>query len=72
MTRQTFDTWLRDTRLVARAGPYFTVAVKNSYAADWLEHRLLPVIQRVLAGLIGERGKTEPSSLTVKFVVADG
>lgn len=54
MTRDTFDTWLKGTRLVARDGSHFTVAVKSIFAKDWLENRLFVIIQRTLANLLKE------------------
>jgi len=49
MTRATFDTWLRGSRVIACDGGTFTVYVRHAYAADWLQNRLLPVIKRTLA-----------------------
>lgn len=53
MTRATFDTWLSDTRLAAREGDCFTVAVKSGFARDWLDHRLREVIKRAIAQATG-------------------
>ena len=62
MTRATFDTWLRDSRLLKYEGGTFVVGVKSGYAKDWLEHRLLATIKRTLAR---QAGKT----VEVKFIV---
>lgn len=48
MTRATFDTWLRGSRVIAHEDNRFTVHVRHAYAVDWLQNRLLPVIQRTL------------------------
>ena len=53
MTQATFDTWLRDSRLLKCEGDTFVVGVKSGYAKDWLEHRLLTTIKRTLARLTG-------------------
>ena len=53
MTQATFDTWLRDSRLLKQEDGTFVIGVKNGYAKDWLEHRLLPTIKRTLARLTG-------------------
>ena len=45
-TRATFNTWLRDTRLVAYEDGVFVIGVRNGYAKDWLENRLAPTIRR--------------------------
>lgn len=51
MTKATFETWLRDSRLQKYEDGTFVVAVKNGYAKDWLEHRLSATIKRTLARL---------------------
>jgi len=63
MTQATFETWLRDSKLVKYEEGTFVVAVKNGYAKDWLEHRLLAVIKRTLARLADH-------TVDVKFVVS--
>lgn len=54
MTRATFDTWLRDTRLVACVDGTFVVEVPSTYAREWLEASLRPLIMRVLAAVSGQ------------------
>ena len=48
MTRATFDTWLRGSRVVAVAEGTYTIYVRHTYAVDWLQNRLLSVIKRTL------------------------
>jgi chromosomal replication initiator protein len=62
MTQATFDTWLRDSRLLKYEDGTFVIGVKNGYAKDWLEHRLLATVKRTLARLTGR-------TVAVKFVV---
>jgi chromosomal replication initiator protein len=62
MTQATFDTWLRDSRLLKQEDGTFVIGVKNGYAKDWLEHRLLATIKRTLARLTGQ-------TVGVQFVV---
>jgi len=50
-TRATFNTWLRDARLVAYEDGVFVIGVRNGYAKDWLENRLASTIRRVLTRL---------------------
>ena len=64
MTQATFDTWLRDSRLLKHEDGLFVVGVKSGYAKDWLENRLLATIKRTLARLIGK-------TVEIKFVVWD-
>jgi chromosomal replication initiator protein len=53
MTRATFDTWVKDTRVISYEDGTFVIGVENAYAVDWLENRLLTTIKRTLVGLIG-------------------
>ncbi len=64
MTQATFDTWLRDSRLLKYEDGTFVIGVKNGYAKDWLESRLLATIKRTLARLVGK-------TVQVQFVVWD-
>lgn len=65
LTRATFETWLRDTRLVACEDGVFVIGVANTYARDWLESRLRSVVARVLTRLTGR-------TASVRFVVWEG
>ena len=49
MTRATFDTWLRGSQVVEASEGCLTIAVRHAYAVDWLQNRLMPVIQRTVA-----------------------
>ena len=62
MTQATFETWLRDSKLVTYEDGTFVVAVKNGYAKDWLENRLLATIKRTLTRLADR-------TVDVRFVV---
>jgi chromosomal replication initiator protein len=64
MTKATFDTWLRDAKLVGYEDGTFVIGVRNGYAKDWLENRLANSIRRVLTRLANR-------SATVRFVVWD-
>ncbi len=64
LTRATFETWLRGSRLVAYEDGTFVIGVANTYARDWLESRLRPVVARVLTRLTGR-------TASVRFVVWD-
>ena len=62
MTKATFDTWVKQTRVVAYEDGTFIIGVQNGYAKDWLENRLLGTITRTLSGIVKR-------SVEVKFVV---
>ena len=53
MTEPTFDAWLRNTTGTVE-GERLTVAVKNGYAKDWLESRLLTTVERTVARVAGK------------------
>jgi hypothetical protein len=48
MTHATYDIWLRGSQVIAAEDDHLTVAVRYTYAVDWLENRLMPVIQRTV------------------------
>ncbi|MDY7039236.1 MAG: DnaA N-terminal domain-containing protein [Chloroflexota bacterium] len=54
MTRATFDTCMQETYIVDVREGIITVAVRSEYARDWLESRLLSLVERTLAGLLGK------------------
>src|SRR5512133_2059299 len=58
-----FETWLKETALVAVDDNRFTVAVPNGFAKDWLETRYRSLISQTLARVVGY-------SVQVEFVVA--
>ena len=62
MTRATFNTWLKDARLLACEEDEFIVGVRNDYAKDWLENRLQRAIRRTLSAIVDR-------SVDVRFVV---
>lgn len=62
MTRATFDTWLKDTRIVSQTHNKLVVGTKNSYAKDWLENRLVTTITRTVSNLLGR-------SVDIQFTV---
>jgi hypothetical protein len=49
MTKATFDTWLRGSKVVEAGDGCLTVAVRHIHAVDWLQNRLLPLIERTVA-----------------------
>jgi chromosomal replication initiator protein len=48
-----FETWLKDTALVAVDDNRFRVAVPNGFAKDWLETRYRSLISQTLARVVG-------------------
>jgi hypothetical protein len=54
MDPSTFNAWLKGTEVIRIDGSRWTVAVRSQTAADWLTHRLLPVIHRTVARIAGE------------------
>jgi len=62
MTKATFDTWVRNTRLVSCQDDVFVIGAQNEFARDWLENRLLTTVERTLVGIVGH-------PVEVRFVV---
>ena len=48
VTKATFETWLRDTRLLSLDEKKAVIGVKNGFVKDWLENRLRKVVKRTL------------------------
>jgi hypothetical protein len=53
MTRQTFDTWVKNTEVLEYNGETFVVGTKSGFAKDWLENRLVKTIERTLSNIVG-------------------
>ena len=62
MSKASFDTWVRETRVVNHTEGEFTIGVQNAYARDWLDSRLTSTVTRLLTGLMGV-------PQTVRFIV---
>jgi chromosomal replication initiator protein len=62
MTKATFDTWVKQTHVVAYEDGTFIIGVQNGYAKDWLENRLHATIKRTLTASLNR-------SVEVRFVV---
>lgn len=62
MTKATFDTWVKQTYVLAYEDGTFFIGVQNGYAKDWLENRLCGTVQRTLTGILNR-------STEVRFVV---
>ena len=63
LPRETFDTWLRNARLIAYEDGTYIIGVHNVYAREWLEHRLKKVVGRTV-------GRIARRTVEVRFVVA--
>ncbi|MBI1879679.1 MAG: chromosomal replication initiator protein DnaA [Chloroflexi bacterium] len=53
MTRATFDTWIKDTRIVSQDSDRLIIGTKSAFAKDWLENRLITTISRAVAHVLG-------------------
>ncbi|MFZ5919124.1 MAG: chromosomal replication initiator protein DnaA [Chloroflexota bacterium] len=62
VTRATFETWVKDTRVLSYEDGEFTIGVHSAFAKDWLENRLQALIKRTLTKCMGR-------SVGVSFVV---
>ena len=62
ISKPSFDTWLKSTKLLAHSGTNVTISAPNSFARDWLEQYYIHMITGILNELTGE-------DLLIKFVV---
>ena len=62
ITRATFETWVKDTRVLTYEDGEFIIGVHSAFAKDWLENRLLSTIKRTLSKIMGR-------SVAVSFTV---
>jgi chromosomal replication initiator protein len=62
MTKATFDTWVKQTYVVAYEDGTFIIGAQNGFAIDWLENRLHATIQRTLTKILNR-------SVEVRYVV---
>jgi len=62
MPKASFETWVRDTRLISYEDGLFNIGVRNAYAREWLESRLTSTVTRLLMGMMNR-------DVSVAFVV---
>ena len=65
MPRASFDTWVRDTRVASYDSGVVTVGVRNAYARDWLESRLMSTVSGLLTNILDQ-------ATDVRFVITNG
>jgi len=53
MTRATFDTWIKDTRIISQDNEKLIIGTKSAFAKDWLENRLVTTISRAVTHVLG-------------------
>jgi chromosomal replication initiator protein len=63
MTKATFDTWFKTSRVVAYEDGTFVIGVSSAYAKDWLENRLSGAVKRTLNGIAGR-------SVEVRYMIS--
>ena len=62
VSRSTFDTWLRDARLVSCEESEYIIGVDSGFARDWLDAHMRNTVGRTVGGIGG-------GAATVSFVV---
>lgn len=62
ISKPSFETWLKSTKLLSYKGNSVTIAAPTSFARDWLENHYVHLIAGILSELTGE-------DLFIKFVV---
>ncbi|MEK6190558.1 MAG: chromosomal replication initiator protein DnaA, partial [Carnobacterium alterfunditum] len=62
ISKPSFETWLKSTKMLTYKGDAVTIAAPNSFARDWLDTHYVHLIAGILTELTGE-------GLSIKFVV---
>jgi len=62
ISKPSFETWLKSTKLIKYKGVNVTIAAPNSFAREWLENHYVHLIAGILSELTGE-------DLLINFVV---
>lgn len=62
ISKPSFETWLKSTKLLTYQGDTVTISAPNSFARDWLENHYVHLITGILSDLTGD-------DLHIKFVV---
>lgn len=62
ISKPSFETWLKSTKLLAYTGDTVTIAAPNSFGREWLENHYVHLIAAILAELTGK-------DLRIRFVV---
>ena len=62
ISKPSFETWLKSTKLLSYQNDTVTISAPNSFARDWLENHYVHLITGILSELTG-------SDLLIKFVV---
>jgi len=62
VTKANYETWLKDTSGADFQGDVFTISAPTTFATEWLEKRLQPLIKKTLSSILGH-------PLEVRFLV---
>ncbi|WP_397536697.1 chromosomal replication initiator protein DnaA [Rummeliibacillus pycnus] len=62
ISKPSFETWLKSTKLLAYKGDTVTIAAPNSFGREWLENHYVHLIAAILAEITGK-------DLHIRFVV---
>lgn len=62
ISKPSFDTWLKSTKMIDFKKDVVTIAASNSFTRDWLDTHYVPLIADIMNELMGEE-------LTIRFVV---
>ncbi len=62
ISKPSFETWLKSTKLLAYKGDTVTIAAPNSFGREWLENHYVHLIAAILAEITG-------NDLHIRFVV---
>ena len=63
ISKQSFDTWIRPTRIISWGDSEVTIGVPNRFFRDWVADNYSDLIASSLSSAMGQRP-------TVKFIIA--
>lgn len=52
VTRSVYDTWLADSTGLEYQGETFVIGARSAFSAEWLERRMMPLMQRTLMEIL--------------------
>ena len=52
MPKATYDTWVKNAKLISHSDNKFIIGIDNAYARDWLANRLTTTAEKLLSGIM--------------------
>ncbi len=59
MPKATYDTWVKNAKLISHSDNKFIIGIDNAYARDWLANRLTTTAEKLLSGIMESPQRVE-------------